>query len=479
MVLKKPLSGFGKMPPIPNFFSIVLAGGSGTRLWPLSRGQMPKHLLPLTGVESLLQQAIRRLISKIPAKRTLTVIHESHLPIIHQQLAAIDPVLAERILAEPVANNTLPAIAWGVAEIARVNPEAIVGVFPADHQIGDTKAFLATIAQAFEAAEQDSLVTIGIKPTGPETGYGYIQAAGNKVLSFVEKPSREKAEEYLRSGNYYWNAGMFVFKGSLFLEELKCFEPTIYDAVQRIANALSAKKGAMVREEYARMKKISVDYGIMEKSKRVAVVPATFGWNDLGSWESVYETGKKDGEQNVTQGEVISVDSSSSLLLSKEGVLAAIGLKDMVVIQTGDAVLVCPRDRSQEVKKIVDELKRRKHPVIESGATDHRPWGNFTVLEEGAGFKVKRIVVNPGQKLSLQRHKKRSENWVIIEGVARVMKGDKEVALQLGESIFIAAGEKHRLENPGKTPLAIIEVQTGPYLGEDDIERFDDVYGRK
>ena len=272
---------------------------------------------------------------------------------------------------------------------------------------------------------------------------------------------------------------MFVFKGSLFLEELKCFEPTIYDAVQRIANALSAKKGAMVREEYARMKKISVDYGIMEKSKRVAVVPATFGWNDLGSWESVYETGKKDGEQNVTQGEVISVDSSSSLLLSKEGVLAAIGLKDMVVIQTGDAVLVCPRDRSQEVKKIVDELKRRKHPVIESGATDHRPWGNFTVLEEGAGFKVKRIVVNPGQKLSLQRHKKRSENWVIIEGVARVMKGDKEVALQLGESIFIAAGEKHRLENPGKTPLAIIEVQTGPYLGEDDIERFDDVYGRK
>ncbi len=415
---------------------------------------------------------------KIPADRTLTITHESHLPIVREQLHSIHPALAKRILAEPQANNTLPAIAWGVAEIANTDPAALIGVFPADHQIDNTQAFHETLIRAFQAAEQGCLVTIGIRPTGPETGYGYIQADGNRVMSFVEKPSREKAEAYLKAGNYYWNAGMFVFKATLFLEELKRFEPAIYDAVQRIVEASSSKKDSVVREEYARMKKISIDYGIMEKSKRVAVVPATFAWNDLGSWESVYETRKKDGEQNVTEGEIVSVDSSSSLLLSKEGVLAAIGLKEMVVVQTGDAVLVCPRDRSQEVKKVVDELKARKNPSVETGPTDHRPWGSFTILEEGSGYKIKRIVVNPGHKLSLQRHRKRSEHWIVIEGTARITCDDKETILQPNQSTFIPAGAKHRLENQGSTPLMIIEVQTGSYLGEDDIERFEDVYGR-
>lgn len=480
-------------PKANTIHAVILAGGSGTRLWPLSRSLTPKHLLALDGADTLLQQTAKRLLGQIEAERILTVTHEDHKAETKRQLGTVSPGLAERILAEPRANNTLPAIAWGVAEIIKTDPKAILGIFPADHQIDDTDAFHETLTKAFEAAEQDNLVTLGIKPTGPETGYGYIQADGGcqpgsgRVVSFVEKPSREKAAEYLKSGNYFWNAGIFVFKASRFLEELKKFEPTIHDAVHRIVNAPASRKGSVVRDEYARMKKISIDYGIMEKAARVAVVPATFQWNDLGSWEAMYGQGEKDERRNVIRGNVLALDCSSSLLASyplpptpdPSPVLAAIGLKEVAVIQTADAVLVSSRDRLQDVKLVVERLKREKNAVVEAHATFTRPWGSYTVIEEGPGYKIKRIVVDPGQKLSLQCHKQRAEHWVVIEGSAKVTTGSSVILLTSNQSAFIPQGEKHRLENPATTPLAIIEVQTGSYLGEDDIERFDDVYGRR
>ncbi len=466
-----------------NVYAILLAGGSGTRLWPLSRSLMPKHLLALTGEKTLLQHAAERVLKCIPPERIVTVTHESHLFDVKDQLRSIHPRLTKSILGEPQANNTLPAIAWGILEIAKRDPEATVGIFPSDQCVSKEDTFRHALEQAVQIARSGYLATFGIKPTGPETGFGYIQAGDPldqgvafRVKAFFEKPNRETATQYVKKGNFFWNSGMFVFAIPSFLEELKRLEPSLFEAAKKIVD--SGNDPQLLKSLYPHMKKISIDYGILEKAKKVAVVPADVGWSDLGIWEAVYEKEDKDANQNVIQGDVLALDTQSSLLISKKGLLATIGLEDMTVIQTEDAVLVSRRDRVQEVKRIVERLKERKSPLAETHQTVSRPWGTYTVLEEGAGYKIKRIVVHPGQKLSLQRHKQRTEHWVVIEGTAKVANGASEKILRANESTFIAMGEKHRLENPGSTPLTIIEVQTGSYLGEDDIERFEDVYGR-
>jgi mannose-1-phosphate guanylyltransferase/mannose-6-phosphate isomerase len=419
----------------------------------------------------------------VSPERIVTVTHESHRFEAHRQLREIDPRLSENILAEPCANNTLPAIAWGTAEIAKQDPQALIGVFPSDHAIQGDEQFREDLAAAFRAASEGDLVTFGIRPSGPETGYGYIEAgealdggSARRVVRFVEKPDRATAERYLREGNYYWNSGMFVFRAKDFWEELKRNEPAIESAISRLLKTVG--DGSSLQKIYPTIKKISIDYGIMERAKRVAVVPARFGWNDLGSWESLYQLKEKDNQGNAIEGDVLTLDTRSSLLISKDGHLAALGLEKLAVIKTGDTVLVAPRDRVQDVKKIVDSLKEKGSALVESHSTVHRPWGSFTVLEEGPCHKVKRIVVHPGQKLSLQSHRRRAEHWVVIEGTARVTNGEREFLLKQNESTFVPQGAKHRLENPGTGPLAIIEVQVGSYLGEDDIQRFDDIYGR-
>lgn len=460
------------MPPSRELYAILLAGGSGTRLWPLSRRLFPKHLLSFDGGQTLLQQATSRLLNSIPPERIVTVTHKDQQSEVRGQLAPVHPALADRILVEPAQRNTLPAIAWAVAEIAKEDPKATVVVSPADHLVQNKILFEKELRLAQAVAEKGYLAAFGIRPTSPETGYGYIEAgqsldglAAHRISSFVEKPDLETAKSLLQKGNYYWNSGIFIFPVDLFQEELARLAPEISRAI-----ALPAL--------YASLKPVSIDYGIMEKTKRAAVIPATFQWSDLGSWETIYESGKNDSEQNVIRGDVLALDTKASLLISEKGFLAAIGLENMVVVQTGDAVLVSRRDRVQDVKKIVDALKEKGSGLVENHPTVVRPWGSYTVLEEGKGYKIKRIIVNPGQKLSLQSHQRRSEHWVVIEGTAKITKDQKESLLNVHESAFISQGEKHRLENPGAVPLVIIEVQTGTYLGEDDIQRFEDIYGR-
>ncbi len=466
-----------------DLFSIILAGGSGTRLWPLSRGSSPKHLLPLNGEETLIQQTARRLLSSVPPEKIITVTHENHYLEIREQLSKIHPKLVEKILTEPCANNTLPAIAWAVAAIAEEDSSATIGVFPADHAIPNNAFWTEDFNHALEVAQQGYIVTFGVKPTAPEIGYGYIQTGAPlpstpafQVLSFTEKPNAEKAALYLKSGGYYWNTGMFIFRAEVFSKELLKWEPGIYENIKKII--LSKNDVSLVKTAYSTIKKISIDHGIMEKADKVAMLPARFEWNDLGSWESIYQQMHKDDRKNATRGKILLSDVDRSLFISQNGLIAAIGMKDTIVIQTEDAVLVSPRDRVQKVKDIVEHLKSQGSHLGETHRTETRPWGTYTVLEENPGYKIKRIVVKPGQTLSLQSHQNRAEHWVVIEGTAKVTNGLKEILLKQNESTFIPKGEKHRLENPGDVPLTIIEVQTGTYLGEDDIQRFDDTYGR-
>lgn len=462
-----------------NRYALILCGGSGTRLWPLSRTLRPKQLLALNGEKTLLQQTAERLLAHVPATNLYTVTHEDHKFEVKGQLGEVATDAIANVLAEPCARNTLPAIAWAVNQIHHKDPNAIIGVFASDHAIDNQPAFLEAWKTAETAAEDNYLVLLGIKPHEPATGYGYIKPSkvitdGDvpvfEVEKFVEKPALETAKQYVADG-YLWNSGMFVFKASAFMQMFAHQQP-------EMAKQLSTMTAENFAETYANFTNISIDYGLAEKAEKVAVVPVDMAWSDLGSWESIYQKQDKDNDNNVMHGTVFAQDTTNSLLWSQTSLLATAGLDNVVVVQTADATLVCDRSRTEEIKSLVARVKEHKSELTEIHLTAHRPWGTYTVLEEGPNFKIKRIVVNPGAKLSMQMHKHRSEHWVVVSGVATITNNEIEFTLQENQSTYISKTHRHRLENKGSEPLAIIEVQCGDYVGEDDIVRFDDQYGR-
>lgn len=457
--------------------TIILAGGSGTRLWPLSRERYPKQFIKLQGKnESLFQETFQRSLLLSNLDDIYVVTNEKYKFLVMGAIEELGyPYRETNILVESEPKNTLPAIYAGVNEIMKDGHDTVV-VFPSDHMISKSEAF-ATIIKESEALTKDFIVTFGIKPDSPNTGYGYISPGeevsnGFVVKSFKEKPTPEKAEEYIRKG-YYWNAGIFMFDSQVFSSEVKKHSPEIFSAFETSDH---------IDEAFSKINtKISIDYGIMEKSDKAAVVPADIGWNDLGSFDSFYEVFLHDKNDNISDKQNIIIDSKHNLIQSYDGkIVAAVGVEDLIIIDNRDALLICRKDESQKVKEVVETLKNRNDLRVEYHVQDYRPWGYYKVLEEEKDtFKIKRITVNQGKKLSFQLHHHRTEHWVVVRGMAKVTVDGEEKFVRSGESIFIKEGQKHRLENPGKIPLEIIEVQMGQYLEEDDIVRLDDAYGRK
>ena len=464
-------------------YAVVLAGGSGTRLWPLSREHYPKQYLDLglTG-RSLFQETIyRTLAASIARERLLVVTHRDQEGSILLQLKSMD-VGPLTILKEPCSRNTAPAIGLAAWELYRREGEgAVMAVLPADHLVPDYRQFAALLEQGRQAAEQHGLVTFGVRPTYPETGYGYIRCGTPlgpelyRVERFVEKPDLETARRYLQDRQFLWNSGMFVFRVGELIAQYRRYLPEMAQALDRFMES-----DEEAREQiYAQLESISIDYGIMEKSDRVVVIPAGISWSDVGSWEAVYSVLPKDEQGNSISGRALAVETRDSLIISRSRLVGTVGVSKMVVVDTDDALLVCARERSQEVRRVVAALQERGAPEVQAHPTEHRPWGSFTVLEEGEGYKLKRLEVNPGERLSLQSHRYRSEHWVVVRGEGLITVDRKQVTLKPGESIFIPAGARHRLENRGTERLVLIEVQTGSYFGEDDIQRYEDDYGRE
>ena len=471
-------------------YAVIMAGGSGTRFWPLSRETMPKQLLKIGSEQTMLQQTAQRIMPLVPHERILIVTHGGLLRDISAQLeSSFGGSWSNSIIVEPEAKNTAPALGLAALHISRIDPNAIMVVLAADHFIRKSDLFLDAIKLAASAAEKDYLVTLGIKPGRPETGYGYIRSgapidlAGTKgvfkVSAFVEKPDIATATKYIAGGDYFWNSGMFVWKVGTFLREIERLQPELHSGLQKIRNSIGSGNEADVAQiVFSTLKPVSIDYAVMEKTDRAAVIPVDIGWSDVGSWTALDEVTDKDAAGNIIAGNVIDLGSRDSVIYADQRLVATIGLHDAIVVDTPDATLVCSKDRAQDVKKVVDELKKRKSEEHLTHRTVYRPWGNYTVLEEGERYKIKRIVVNPGAKLSHQLHHHRSEHWVVVTGTARVSNGDKEYDVHSNESTYIPISTKHRLENRGRIPLQIIEVQNGEYLGEDDIVRFDDDYKR-
>lgn len=467
-----------------NRYAVILCGGSGTRLWPLSRTLRPKQLLALNGEQTLLQQTAQRLAQHIDPTHLFTVAHEDHKFEVKGQLAELYPEAVANVLAEPSARNTLPAIAWATYQIYQQDQSALIGVFASDHSIDNEDAFLSAWQTAELVAEQDYLVLLGIRPHEPATGYGYIKPSEQlpfedelpvyQVAQFVEKPNLENAQQFVHDG-YLWNSGMFVFKACTFMQMLECYQPAIYQQVLGMNTDNLA-------ESYAKFPNLSMDYGLAEvlanQAEKIAVVPVDMAWSDLGSWDSIYARHEKDINNNVTHGEVVSLDTQNSLIWTEAGLVATLGLSNVVVIQTADATLICDRSRAEDIKALVAEVKGINSALTEIHQTVYRPWGSYTVLEERVNFKIKRIVVNPGAKLSMQMHKHRSEHWVVVSGVATISNNDIEYILQENQSTYIPQTHRHRLANNSSEPLSIIEVQCGKYVGEDDIVRLEDTYGR-
>jgi mannose-1-phosphate guanylyltransferase/mannose-6-phosphate isomerase len=474
-----------------HLYPVIMAGGSGTRFWPLSRQLFPKQLLRIIGDETLIQQTMRRVISGAPPDRVMISTNPAQAESIRVQLGEWKDALKENFVLEPEGRNTAPAIALVALELVSRDPNAVMLVVPADHILTGQRDFDEAVSLAARLASQGLLVTFGIKPIRPETGYGYIKPNPKTVLAkqgklkghpvgrFVEKPDAAKAAKYLKAGDYYWNSGMFVWRAATILDEIRRYQPALSHGIEKIGQLIQeGASRAAIDEEYRKLPSVSIDTGVMEKSIKAAVVPVTFRWSDVGSWGSLDEVVKKNKAGNVLSGRVVDIDSQRSIVYGDRRMVATIGLTDMVVVDTPDATLVCPKSRAQDVKQIVELLKKQGAPEHLEHLTVHRPWGSYTILEEGQGYKVKRVTVNPGGRLSLQMHHKRSEHWVVITGTARVTRGDEVFDLQVGQSTAIPVETKHRLENPGHETLHIIEVQNGPYLGEDDIVRYKDDYGR-
>ncbi len=463
---------------------VILAGGSGTRLWPLSRQLYPKQFLPLLGEKTMLQQTIERL-QGLDCQAPIVVCNEEHRFLAAEQLRQIGIDNASIIL-EPVPKNTAPAIALAALEALKQNEEAVLLVLPADHLIADTSAFQEAVKKAFGAAQDGKLVTFGIVPHRPETGYGYIRRGSQEddgifqVATFVEKPDEATAEEYLKTGEYYWNSGMFLFGANGYLEELEAYAPDMANACERAFSGVKKDLDFLRIDEkaFATCPKDSIDYAVMEKTKKAAVIPLDAGWNDIGSWASLLDVSPKDGEGNTVQGDVMVEDIQNCLIRSESRLTTALGLKDLIIVETKDAVMVIHKDRTQEIRNIVEKLKKQGKGEYLNHREVYRPWGFYDSLERGARFQVKRIVVKPGAKTSTQMHYHRAEHWIVVKGTAKVTIEDKTLMLAENESTFIPIGKTHALENPGKIPLELIEVQSGSYLGEDDIVRVEDRYGR-
>ncbi|MDB5773390.1 MAG: mannose-phosphate guanylyltransferase/mannose-6-phosphate isomerase [Burkholderia sp.] len=463
---------------------VVLCGGSGTRLWPLSREAYPKQFLRLLGDDSLLQQTMRRLNAIEGAGPPLLVCNESSRFIAAEQLRAIG-IEDARILLEPVRRNTAPAIAVAALQAVANGDDPLLLVLPSDHVIKDHAAFHAAIRAATPAAEQGDLLTFGITALHPETGYGYIRAARTgleqvqRVLEFVEKPDRSTAERYLESGTYYWNSGMFFFRASRYLEELTRFHPEIVEACRAaLSRATTDLDFVRLDKSYAASPDIAIDYAVMERTVRASMVELNAGWSDIGSWSSVWESSEKDAENNAAHGDVVLHDCEGCLAHSTTRLITAVGLRNVAIVETADALLVMNTERAQDTRKLVDKLAAKKRTEVTNHREIFRPWGSYDSICDGTRFQVKTIKVKPGEKLSTQLHHHRAEHWVVVTGTAKITKGDKQFLLTENQSTYIPVGVVHSLENPGKLELELIEIQSGAYLGEDDIVRFEDKYGR-
>jgi len=458
---------------------VIMAGGSGSRLWPVSRASYPKQFLSLNTKATLLQETVNRL-SGLPLGESVTICNEDHRFFVAEQLREIGSL--GKIILEPFACNTAPAIALAAM---LSDPDAVLLVLPADHIIENEKAFRDVILSAVPLAHAGSLVTFGVSPKSPHQGYGYIEAGdarggGFDVVSFKEKPDEQTAESYLNAGNYYWNSGVFMFKASSYLNELRTYRPLIHaackEAVEIIDHDLDFVR--VGETAFAQCPSESIDYAVMEHTRRAVVVPLEAGWNDIGSWSSVWEVGKKDEFGNLSYGDAVLLNTSNSYVRGDGNLVATIGVQDCIVVATKDSVLVAGKEYSQDVKSVVERLQEESRSQSDHHKQVFRPWGKYEAIDNGDQYQVKRLTVKPGAKLSLQRHRHRAEHWVVVAGLAKVTNGSNTFLLHENESTFIPKGTIHSLENPGTLPLEVIEVQSGDYFGEDDIERLEDRYGR-
>jgi mannose-1-phosphate guanylyltransferase/mannose-6-phosphate isomerase len=464
---------------------VILSGGAGTRLWPLSREMYPKQLLALTSKYTMLQDTATRLAGIAGAKAPIVVCNDAHRFTVAEQIRALG-IQASAILLEPVGRNTAPAVALAALKAQSLDPEATLVVAPADHVIRDARSFQVAAEVAIAQAAQGKLVTFGIVAHAPETGYGYIRRGDGAgptypVAQFIEKPPLDVAQQFVASGDYYWNSGMFVFKAARFLAELAAFAPDILEASTAAYQAATTDLD-FVRIDKAAFQKCrseSIDYAVMEKTRDAVVLPLDAGWSDVGSWSSLFDALPADEEGNVLQGDVLVHDTHDCYVHSTSRLVTAVGMDDHIIVETKDAVLVAPKDRVQDVKELVGKLKKSGRPESSLHREVFRPWGSYDSIDNGDRFQVKRLSVKPGGVLSLQMHHHRAEHWIVVSGTARITCGEKTFLLSENESTYIPIGATHRIENPGKVPLHIVEVQSGSYLGEDDIVRFEDNYGRQ
>ena len=491
---------------------VILSGGAGSRLWPLSREMYPKQLLPLLGKQTLLQDTITRLQGFDDIAAPLIVCNEAHRFMVAEQIRLLD-IDPSAIILEPCGRNTAPAVAVAALHALQQDEDPLLLILPADHMIKDVAAFQQGVAAAVALAQQDKLVTFGIVPDGPETGYGYIRRglpleSGSKqctvsgeqdqtvdgipltahgsrltsypVASFVEKPDLVTAQGYVASGDYYWNSGMFMFRASRYLAELQKYHPEMLDACQQAVAGMTKDLDflRLDKDQFSASPADSIDYAVMEKTDSAVVIPLQAGWSDIGSWSALWEVQQQDQSGNVSFGDILTCDTKNSYLHASHRLVATVGVDDLVVVETADAVLVAKKDQVQNVKKIVEQLKISGRNEFLLHRRVNRPWGAYEGVDVGERFQVKRITVNPGASLSLQKHHHRAEHWIVVNGTARITCDDKILLLTENQSTYIPLGAVHRLENPGKIPLEMIEVQSGSYLGEDDIVRFDDEYGR-
>ena len=471
--------------------AVIIAGGSGTRFWPKSRENLPKQLLNISGQETLIQNTVGRISSIISAENIWVITNEQHAFETCYQLKKMG-FPPSQLLTEPIARNTAAAIGYSAKILSQRNPDAIMAVLPADHVITTIEPFLKLLKQAETIANENHLVTLGIKPTSPETGYGYIKQGkaieenSFKVDRFIEKPDKLTAEKYLKEGSYYWNSGIFVWKVSTLLNEISLYLPKLHEQLEELTSNTAPIKGKYPYQKLSEsgkkifhsLESVSIDHGVMEKSNKVAVLPADIEWNDVGTWTSLAEISKNDSHGNVISGNVVSIENNNSIFQAENRLVAALGLKNIIVVDTPDALLVCAKERAQDIKKIVEKIKLEKRPEVRATTSETRPWGSYTILHKETNYLVKRIEVLPGESLSLQSHNHRSEHWTVVSGVAQVQIGETSQTLNANQFVEIPKGAKHRLTNPDETTLIIIEVQLGDKLDEDDITRYEDKYGR-